>query len=132
MPFTAVPEVSEQQQLVSHRPSQCIRIGLGDNGWRARGSSRGTFARHYCDDSYRPNVERMASDARQSLGSRVRGFREAAGLTQGALAAAAGIGRVTLVRVEKGEQSPRFETLSAVARALGKGVEELVVEMGEG
>ena len=39
---------------------------------------------------------------------------------------------MTLVRVEKGEQSPRFETLSAVAMALGRVVEELVVEVGDG
>jgi len=31
----------------------------------------------------------------------------------------AGIGRVTLVRIEKGEQSPRYETLIALSRALG-------------
>ena len=34
------------------------------------------------------------------------------------LASAAGIGRVTLVRLEGGEQSPRYETLMAIARAL--------------
>ena len=77
-------------------------------------------------------MERIKADARQSLGSRIRRFREAAGLTQEALAAAAGIGRVALVRVEKGEQSPRFETLSAVAQALGRGVDELVVGVAEG
>ena len=49
-------------------------------------------------------------------------------VTQDALAGAAGIGRVTLVRLEKGEQTPRFKTLEAVARALGVGVLELVVE----
>ena len=31
-----------------------------------------------------------------------------------------GIGRVTLVRLETGEQPPRFEALSAIARALGR------------
>ena len=86
------------------------------------------FVRHYCDDSYRPNVERIAAEARASLGGRIRRLRESAGLTQEGLAAAAGIGRVTLVRVEKGEQSPRFETLSAVADALGRRVSELVVD----
>ena len=88
------------------------------------------FARHYCHESYRPNMERMAAEGRQSLANRIRELREEAGLTQEALAAAAGIGRVTLVRVEKGEQSPRFETLSALARALGRRVRELVVVEG--
>ena len=35
---------------------------------------------------------------------------------------------MTLVRLEKGEQTPRFKTLEAVARALGVGVLDLVVE----
>ena len=37
-------------------------------------------------------------------------------------------GGVTLVRLEKGEHTPRYKTLSAVARVLGVGVEELLVE----
>lgn len=40
-------------------------------------------------------------------------------MTQEHLAAAAGIGRVTLVRIERGEQSPRYGTLVALAEALG-------------
>jgi transcriptional regulator with XRE-family HTH domain len=49
-------------------------------------------------------------------------------LTQEALARAANIGRVTLVRLEKGEQTPRFKTLDAIAKALGIRVPELLVE----
>ena len=41
---------------------------------------------------------------------------------------AADIGRMTLVLVEKGERSPRFRTLDAIARALGRRVSELLVE----
>ena len=52
----------------------------------------------------------------------------AAGLTQVELARAAGVGRVTLVRLENGEQNPRFKTLTALARALGTDVPELLVE----
>ena len=40
----------------------------------------------------------------------------------------ADIGRVTLVRLEKGEQTPRSKTLNAIARALGIRVPELLVE----
>ena len=86
------------------------------------------FARHYCDASYRPAVEAIAMRGRLTLGQRVRRLRNSAGLSQDALARAAGIGRVTLVRLEKGEQTPRFKTLEAVARALGVGVLDLVVE----
>ena len=35
---------------------------------------------------------------------------------------------MTLVRLEKGEQSPRFNTLDAIAKALGRRVPELLVE----
>jgi transcriptional regulator with XRE-family HTH domain len=38
---------------------------------------------------------------------------------------AAGIGRVTLVRLDRGEQSPRYETLVALARVLGRPVGEM-------
>ena len=37
-------------------------------------------------------------------------------MTQQQLANAAGIGRVTLVRIESGSYSPRFHTLDALAR----------------
>ena len=86
------------------------------------------FARHYCDATYRPTVEAMAVLGRQTIGERVRRYRESAGLTQLALARTADIGRVTLVRLEKGEQSPRFKTLKAVAGALGMEASDLLVE----
>ena len=87
------------------------------------------FARHYCDASYRPTVEAMAMRGRHALGQRVRRLRNAAGLSQHALARAAGIGRVTLVRLEKGEQTPKYKTLGAIAMALGADVSELLVEL---
>ena len=86
------------------------------------------FARHYCDASYRPTIEAIAALGRQSVGERVRRYRESAGLTQLALAQAADIGRVTLVRLENGEQSPRFKTLKAVADALGVDAPDLLIE----
>ena len=85
------------------------------------------FARHYCDESYRPTVEAIAMRGRQTLGQRIRQFRESAELTQEALAHAADIGRVTLVRLENGDQTPRFKTLNAIAQALGKPVQDLLV-----
>jgi DNA-binding XRE family transcriptional regulator len=85
------------------------------------------FARHYCDPSYRPRVEAVAERGRQSLGGRVREMRTATGMTQDQLASAAGIGRVTLVRLERGEQSPRYETLEAIAQALRRPVGELLL-----
>ena len=85
------------------------------------------FARHYCDPTYRPRIEAQARQARASLGGRVRERREAAGLTQADLSSHAGIGRVTLTRIENGEHSPRTETLTAIARTLGVEVEDLIL-----
>lgn len=86
------------------------------------------FARHYCDASYRPTVEAMTMRGRHTLGQRIRRLRNAAGLSLDALAREAGIGRVTLVRLEKGEQTPRFETLGEIAEALRVDDSELLVE----
>ncbi|MDD9986323.1 MAG: helix-turn-helix transcriptional regulator [Spirochaetaceae bacterium] len=86
------------------------------------------FARHYCDESYRPTVEAIAMRGRRTLGERLRAVRDSAGLTQEELARAADIGRVTLVRLENGEQTPRVNTLTAIAEALGKRVSDLLVE----
>ena len=49
-------------------------------------------------------------------------------MTQVALARAADIGRATLVRLENGEQSPRFKTLKALAEVLGMEAQDLLVE----
>ena len=45
-----------------------------------------------------------------------------------AVAREADIVPVTLVRLEKGEQSPRFKALEAIAKALGIRLPELLVE----
>ena len=88
------------------------------------------FARHYCDQSYRPTIEAIAIQGRRTLGERIRGFRESAGLTQEALARSADIGRVTLIRLENGEQTLRFRTLEAIAGALGQRVKNLLFAPG--
>ena len=85
------------------------------------------FARHYCDPTYRPRIEVQAKQARGNLGGRIQDRRKAASLTQAELSSRAGIGRVTLTRIEKGDHSPRTETLTAIARALGVEVEDLIL-----
>ncbi len=86
------------------------------------------FVRHYCDASYEQKVNAISALGRQSLGARIRAFRKAADMTQSMLAEAAGIGRVTETRIEKGEQSPRYETLVNIARSLDRPVSDLVAE----
>ena len=57
--------------------------------------------------------------------NRIRAHREAAGLTQGELAEQAGIGRVTLNRVEQGTQTPSLSAAIALAEALDVTLDDL-------
>jgi DNA-binding XRE family transcriptional regulator len=127
VPFADLPEIEDQSNLESIELPNPYTIMLknrhGDTveiPW--------DFARHYCDPSYRPRVQTVAAAGRQSIGSRIRGLRETAGMTQAELSSRSRIGRVTLVRIESGEQSPRYETLVALSRALGRPLAELLVD----
>ena len=128
IPYSDLPEIGERATLSTLELPNPYEMVLTT----AQGATveiPWDFARHYCDASYRPAVEAMAMRGRHILGQRVRRLRNSAGLCQDALARAAGIGRVTLVRLEKGEQTPRYKTLSAVARVLGVDVSELLVDL---
>ena len=126
IPFAEVPEIRDRAGLSAIElptPYELILETVAGE----RIEIPWDFARHYCDESYRPTVEAIAMQGRQTLGQRIRSLRESAGFTQEALARAAGIGRVTLLRVENGEQSPRHKTLNAIAHALSTSVQELLV-----
>ena len=128
IPYSDLPEIGERAALSTlELPNPYEMILKTAQG--ATVEIPWDFARHYCDASYRPAVEAIAMRGRLTLGQRVRRLRNFAGLSQDALARAAGIGRVTLVRLEKGEQTPRYKTLSAVARVLGVDVSELLVDL---
>lgn len=125
IPFAAIPEIGDLSNLVEIELPNPYQVILSN--------SRGEvvelpwdFTRHYCDAAYQPKVEIRATEGRQSLGARIRKLREAAGMTQEELAATAGIARVTLVRVEGGAQSPRYETLVSLAKALSQTLAELL------
>lgn len=126
IPFSELPEIgsmSNLQALELPTPFEMVlRNRKGETvelPW--------DFARHYCDPMYRPRIGAVAAAGRSSLGQRVRRLRESTGMTQGSLAEAAGVGRVTLVRIENGEQSPRYETIVALANALGRPTADLLV-----
>ena len=126
VPFADLPEIGDQSNLESSElPNPYTIVLRSRNGTTAE--IPWDFARHYCDPSYRPRVEAVAVADRQSIGKRIRGLREAAGMTQEELSSSAGVGRITLVRIEKGEQSPRYETLVALSRALGRPLAELLL-----
>lgn len=60
------------------------------------------------------------------VGRRVRALREARGLSQAALARAAGVERTWLIHLEQGKiRQPSVEKALALARALGVPVEAL-------
>ena len=127
IPYPDIPEIREHPAVASlDLPNPYVMVLETVQGERVE--IPWDFARHYCDASYRPTIEAIAMRGRQTLGKRIRHYRESAGLTQEALARAADIGRVTLVRLEKGEQTPRFKTLEAISKALGIPVPELLVE----
>ena len=127
IPYCEVPEVGNRKGISGLELPNPYEMVLQTAGGESV-EIPWDFARHYCDATYRPTVEAIAALGRQTIGERVRRYRESAGLTQLALARAADIGRVTLVRLEKGEQSPRFKTLKAVAGALGMEGPDLLVE----
>ena len=127
IPYAEVPEVRTREGISGLELPNPFELVLQAAGGESV-EIPWDFARHYCDASYRPTVEAIAALGRRTVGERVRRYRESAGLTQLALARAADIGRVTLVRLENGEQSPRFKTLKAVADALGMDAPDLLVE----
>ena len=127
IPYAEVPEVKTREGISGLKLPNPYEMVLQTAGGESV-QIPWDFARHYCDAAYRPTIEAIAALGRQTIGERVRRYRESAGLTQEGLARAADIGRVTLVRLEKGEQSPRFKTLNAVADALGMEAPDLLVE----
>ncbi len=127
IPFKAIPEISGLAQLAAIELPNPYEIVLHD----LHGDTfelPWDFVRHYCDPTYRARVEAEGAAGRVALGSRLKTLREAAGMTQAELAKAAGIGRVTLVRIEHGEQSPRYDSLTALAGALGRPVADLLTD----
>jgi transcriptional regulator with XRE-family HTH domain len=62
----------------------------------------------------------------RNLGSEVKRLREARGLTQQALADVAGVNRVTVANIERGDADPTLVTLKALAKALGVPVATLL------
>lgn len=118
VPFTDIPEIETSSNLEGLELPNPYEVVVRDHKGKTV-ELPWDFVRHFCDPQYRARVEPVAHRGRLALGKQVRGLREAAGLTQDTLASAAGIGRVTLIRIENGEQSPRYSTLIALARALG-------------
>lgn len=67
------------------------------------------------------------SEHGERVRQRLRTIREQKGLTQDQLASAAGLGRVTLNRIENGVQTAKLETLEKLAGGLGVDVATLLL-----
>ena len=125
IPFRDIPEVGKPSDLTSIELPNPYQLNIRNSKSEVM-ELPWDFVRHYCDASYRSQVEAIASESMQTLGKRIRAIRESIGMTQSELALAAKIGRVTEVRIENGEQSPRYETLLAIARALKRPLSDLL------
>ncbi len=126
IPFSDIPEIGNPENLASIELPNPYMVNIHSSKKEAV-ELPWDFVRHYCDSSYKPREIALAVAGMQSLGKRIATMRKAAGMTQAELAKAAGIGRVTQVRIERGEQSPRYETLMMIAKALGRPAAELLV-----
>ncbi len=124
VPFGDIPEIRDASGLNNVELPNPYKVILTTTQ-EERVELPWDFVRHYCDRNYRPRIEMIAAEGRQTLGVRVRAFREAAELTQESLARAAGIGRVTLVRLESGKHTPKLGTLAAIAQVLERPIEDL-------
>lgn len=74
-----------------------------------------------------PDDDSWLTEERRTIGNRIRAERERQNLTQERLILAAGIDRVTLWRVETGEES-KLSTLLRIARVLGVRLSDLIGE----
>lgn len=75
-----------------------------------------------------PDPPLNAAEQLLALAKRLRGLREARGLTQEDLAERCGLSASFASLLERGERSPSYETLLLIASALGVSVSELFVE----
>lgn len=85
------------------------------------------FIRHFVDERHREVADRAAARGRHLMGTRLRALRSGKGVTQEELAAASGMSRVSIARIETGRQLPRYQTLVALAEALELPIERLLV-----
>jgi transcriptional regulator with XRE-family HTH domain len=61
----------------------------------------------------------MSEQERSNFGSKLRQLREAVGLTQEALAQAAGMHKFGIAKLERGEREPSWATVKTLAKVLG-------------
>lgn len=84
------------------------------------------LVRHYADAEFTRLEQEQDELSRRALGEQLRRLREGSSLTQAELGKRAGVGRVTVARIENGRRYARTETLRRLARSLGVPLVELL------
>ena len=127
IPFADLPEIGDLSNFESiELPNPYTIVAQEPEGRRSPrspGTSPATTATPPIDHAWRPS----RPPAGNRSASESADFARRLGITQEELSSSAGIGRVTLIRIEKGEQSPRYETLVALSRSLGLPLAELLL-----
>jgi len=85
----------------------------------------GDVLRMMTNANYRAYVVRLASRWAGNIGRHLAALRKARGLTQQAVADAAGLGRVSLTKVETGKVEPSFATVVKLLAAMGARLQDL-------
>lgn len=127
VPFKDIPEIKNFSNLVNVELPNPYEVILNNASGEVV-ELPWDFVRHYCDKNYRPQAETTGKFGRETIGKRIRHMREQAGLTQETLASSARVGRITLIRIERGEQSPRYDTLLAIAKAFNLPIQRLLAD----
>ena len=77
---------------------------------------------------FRRHLANQAAKSARRVAQRLRELRQERGLTQDAVAKAAGVDRVTISRLENGALQPTFETLARVVAAMGARIQDIAAE----
>jgi DNA-binding XRE family transcriptional regulator len=97
---------------------------------RAGGVTEVPWDRIRCvaDAAFRRHLAVQAAKSVRRVAHRLRELRQQRGLTQDAVARAAGVDRVTISRLENGALQPTFETLARVVAAMGARIQDIATQ----
>jgi DNA-binding XRE family transcriptional regulator len=85
----------------------------------------GDVIRMATNADYRVYVVGLASRWADHIGRHLAGIRKARGFTQKAVAEGAGLGRVSVAKVETGKVEPSFSTVVKLLAAMGARIQDL-------
>ena len=130
VPFAVLPEIEDPQSIKSLELASSFELVLLTTTGE-RHELPYDFVRYYCDEAYRARVMTDAMERTKEVGTRIRAHRKAAGLSQVALAKAAGLPLSAFRRIEAGEEYLKHPEATAIAEALGRPVWDLYRELKE-